>query len=211
MNEAFGVLRELGADLDFEALEGYAVELERWNRSIRLVGPKDLEGVRVQIADALLPFLHVVPAFPLLDIGSGAGLPGLAIAAGLRKRWEGGSTQIVCMEPQGKRVSFLRHGIRHLGLKGVEVVGERAEDALGKRPELGGYFLTVTARAVSEPGVLLSLAAPFLAVGGRTILPRGAELPINAEGWRLTMERSYEGPAGVGARTVHVYARAGES
>lgn len=201
MREPWSVLSGRREDLDLERLEGYAAELERWNRAIRLVGPRDLAGIRLQIEDALLPFLLEPLEFPLLDIGSGAGLPGIPLAVAFP------GERVVCLEPQAKRVSFLRHVVRHLGLASVEVVGQRAEEATLRGSELRGGFRTVTARAVSDVGALLELCAPFLAEGGKVVLPRGgAPLPA-ARGWVLIYDRAYEGPQGVGPRRVGAYRR----
>jgi 16S rRNA (guanine527-N7)-methyltransferase len=199
--------------LDWARLEKYVCELEHWNRAIRLVGPKDAAGIRLQVTDALLPFLFYPPAFPLLDIGSGAGLPGLVVALAFPALWGKGPVEsaprVICLEPQGKRVSFLRHAVRHLGLKGVEIVGQRAETALKGRGDLRRSFSVVTARAVAAAGELLDLAEPYLAEGGRVVLPRGDESPVFATGWRLSREIPYEGPPGFGPRRVHVYEREG--
>jgi 16S rRNA (guanine527-N7)-methyltransferase len=204
--EPWRALSRREAGLDWERLEAYARELESWNQRIRLVGPKDVEGIRLQIEDALLPFLLCRPAFPLLDIGSGAGLPGIAIAIALgvgESRQSG--PPVLCLEPQGKRVSFLRHVVRRLGLEGVEVVEDRAETAFEGRQDLRGRFSTVTARAVAEADTLLTFAAPYLASGGRVILPRGDEVPVERSGWRLTRQIAYAEPVGVGRRSIHVY------
>ncbi len=206
----WALLSERRPNLDEEGLEAYAAELCRWNRAIRLVGPKDLDGIRVQIADALLPFLLVPPEFPLLDIGSGAGLPGIpiaiAFAGGTLSGSPAGVSPIVCLEPNGKRASFLRHAARHRRLSHVGVVEARAEEACGSSPELRGAFRTVTARAVAEPEAVLALAAPFLAAGGRVVLPRGEEEAARIEGWRLCLDLPYRGPEGVGGRRVLSYA-----
>jgi len=140
-------------------MERYCSILLEWNRAIRLVGPKDAAGIREQIVDSLLPYLLMKPSFPLLDIGSGAGLPAIPIAILNPK------ADIVCLEPRAKRTSFLRHAVRALGLSAVSIVEGRAS-ALDPPEGLIGKFSTVTARAVSEIETLLALARPCLAPGG---------------------------------------------
>lgn len=198
----FGALAACREGLRLDRLEEYARELERWNRAVRLVGPRDLPGIRVQIADALWPFLLHPPRFPLLDVGSGAGLPALPVAVAFP------GAPIACLEPQGKRVSFLRHAVRALGLEGVRVVQGRAEEAADRDPSLREAFATVTARAVGSAGELLALAAPYLAPGGTVFLPRGDEEPAHAGGWDLLLDEPYAGPEGVGIRRLQLYARA---
>lgn len=187
--------------LDTQSLDRFVGELHHWNRAIRLVGPRDEPGIRTQIVDALMPLLIAPPEFPLLDIGSGAGLPALPLAI-LHP-----AERVVCLEPQSKRVSFLRHAARVLGLARVEVVEGRAEEAYVRRPELGRAFRTVTARAVADVATLLAWSEPYLAPGGRVILGRGGESGAEAGGWRLARWERYSGPAGMAERTVAVYER----
>ncbi len=163
----FEALETRRQGLRLHLLERYAQELERWNRAVRLVGPKDLPGIRVQIADALWPFLLHPPRFPLLDVGSGAGLPALPVAVAFP------GAPITCLEPQGKRVSFLRHAVRAVGLEGVRVAQGRAEEAAARDPTLREAFATVTARAVGSAEELLALAGPYLSPGGTVFLPGG--------------------------------------
>lgn len=194
-----------------ERLESYARELETWNRSIRLVGPRDVGGIRAQVVDAVLPFLLFPPRFPLLDVGSGAGLPGLAIA--VASGFFGvapanvGVPAVVCLEAQSKRVSFLRHALRVLELHGVAIVEGRAEDVAVLQGEMAEGFATVTARAVGDVVKVLSLCRPFARRGGKAVLPRGDEAPAVVDGWELESDKAYQGPPGMGARKCQVYRR----
>lgn len=184
--------------LPWPGLETYARELERWNRSMRLVGPRDLSGIRVQIADALCPFLLVPPAFPLLDIGSGAGLPAIPVALCSPRE------PVFCLEPLAKRVSFLRHAARVLNLTALHVLAARMEDA-SRRPELLGFFATATARAVADPAALLAGARPFLRTDGQAVLLLGPEPPPEVPKWELLRDLEYPPPPGLGPRRLAVY------
>ena len=190
-------LAELGHDLPRAALELYVAELHRWNQSIRLVGPKDIAGIRLQVIDALLPFVYLPARYPLVDIGSGAGLPGLALAL------VNPCAEIVCLEPRSKRVAFLRHVCRTLRLNHVKVIGARTEATLAECPELSRWASTVTARAVADVASLLEAARPFLGPEGRVILPRGGEdraaVPV---GWKCTRSVAYRAPKALGSRQV---------
>jgi 16S rRNA (guanine527-N7)-methyltransferase len=116
-----------------------------------------------------LMILTVVPepASPLLDIGSGPGVPGLILRLA-RPSWE-----VALVEAARRRANFLRHAVRRLNLDGVAVHGERAE-ALSSGP-LAGRFRTVTMRAVAAPEEAVSLARPFLASNGAIVLPVGPQ------------------------------------
>jgi 16S rRNA (guanine527-N7)-methyltransferase len=145
----------------------YLAELERWSQAGRLTGYGDTRArLRHLVIDSLL-WLAVVPepGSPLLDIGSGAGAPGLVLKLA-RPGWE-----VVLVEAARRRANFLRHVGRLLGLEGVDVVHARAE-TLATGP-LRGRFQTVTMRAVARPEAAGRLAAPFLRAGGVLVLALG--------------------------------------
>lgn len=191
--------------LDLGKLEAYACEIHRWNASIRLVGPRDLGGVRLQVADSLYPFLSFNPGFPLLDIGSGPGLPGIPLAIAFPNALE-----IVCVEPRLKRISFLRHAARTLGLQNVRIINGRISDVERDFPELLGSFETATARAVSDVVTLLGWAAPFLSKDGRVFLPRGEDAAPDVPGWRKLIDSKYDFISDMGCRRLAVYGGAGK-
>src|SRR3989454_5955634 len=109
------------------------------------------------------------PRTRLLDIGSGAGFPGLPLKI-VRPQWH-----VVLLEATGKKVKFLQHIIEALQLKDVVVVHGRAEE-LAHKAEYRGAFDVVTARAVASLPTLLEYASPFCRVGGQIILPKKGEL-----------------------------------
>lgn len=138
-------------------------ELMRWNQRIRLVGHRD---ERTAYIDLILDGLALVPHLrgnTILDIGSGAGFPGLALSLALPEN------HLTMIEGRSKKVSFQKHAIRILGISGntESVLGRAGEGALK-----GRLFDNVTLRAVSDLGSCLSLAAPFAAPEGLIILPR---------------------------------------
>ncbi len=192
-------LRAVRSDLPWEKLEALAAELHRWNRRIRLVGPRTLEGVRLQIADALLPFLPEPPEGPFLDIGTGPGLPLLPVSLV--------HPQLACtgLEPRSKRIAFVRHAARVLRLPNVTVFQGRAPEILDPHPELAAAFRTVTARAVADIEAALLLAAPFLAPGGAVVLPRAGEPAIQPPGWVLVACHELPRLPGLGPRSLLVY------
>jgi 16S rRNA (guanine527-N7)-methyltransferase len=139
----------------------YAGELERWNRRINLVARKTgfQDLMEKHFLDSLTLLALVDPSLEdgpvrLLDIGTGAGFPGLVLAVARPEM------EVILVEPRLKRVSFLRHVIRFLGLENVTVLASRIEEAsLPVRPT------HVTSRALAEPAEFLRLIRDFLAAG----------------------------------------------
>ncbi|GAB4249779.1 16S rRNA (guanine(527)-N(7))-methyltransferase RsmG [Deferrisoma sp.] len=191
-------LRGLREDLPWDDLGRLADELLRWNRAIRLVGPKTREGVALQIADAVLPFLLEAPGFPFLDIGTGPGLPLLPVSLVYRGQ------RCVGIEPRSRRVAFVRHAARVLGLPHTEVYEGRAPEILDEAPELAGAFRAVTLRAVTQPIQALELARPFLAPDGRVFLLLGPEPVPDAPGWTRLVHRACPSLPGFGPRALAV-------
>ena len=159
---------QLGLAMDpagVERLLVYLAELMKWSRRVNLIARDTPEAqvVETHFLDSLtlLPFLDGAGEVHLLDVGSGAGFPGLALAC---MRPDGRFT--LC-EPRQKRVSFLRHVVRTLGLANVEVVAERVEAHLADWP---GRFTHITSRAVAEPAAFLPLVRPLVTPATRVLL-----------------------------------------
>jgi 16S rRNA (guanine527-N7)-methyltransferase len=138
------------------------------NRRVNLTGA----GSAAELVPHLLDALSLVPwcegARTLVDIGSGGGLPGipLALAGGLRP---------LLVEPIGKKAAFLREALLECELDG-DVLAERAENA-ARDERFREVFDRATARAVSSAPTVAELTIPFLAIGGRALLQRGAMEP----------------------------------
>jgi 16S rRNA (guanine527-N7)-methyltransferase len=118
--------------------------------------------------DCLRKVAAKYPAGSLADIGSGAGLPGLALAIA-RPNWT-----ITSIEATGKKVRFQREVIRHLGLENAAAVEGRAEE-LAHDDTYRECFDIVTARAVAELRILIELGAGLLKPGGRLIAWKTAQ------------------------------------
>ena len=104
----------------------------------------------------------------LLDLGTGAGLPGLPIKIAMP------SLRLYLLESHAKSCTFLRETIQELALSGAEVIQARAEDA-GRVPFNRGSFDLITARAVAPLPVLLEYALPFLRLGGHLATTKGSD------------------------------------
>jgi len=143
----------------------FAEHLAQWGAELGLVGPRELDRLwtRHILNSALVA--HKIGTGTLIDIGSGAGFPGLVIAA-IRP-----DVQCTLIEPLGRRAHWLREEAHRLGLTNVEVRNERAEEAVG---HVIADF--VTARAVSALKTLVPLAAPLLKQGGQLVLMKGQKV-----------------------------------
>lgn len=151
-----------------EALTGYVELLGKHNRTSNLVGPLSQEAMFSELVlDALLPALALGPerAFaqgPLMDIGSGAGLPGVPLAA----LW-GQQARVHIVEPRSKRTTFVRIAARRLGLDGVQIHNQRIEQV---DEALRGQMGIVAAKAFAPPLDFLEIARGWLKPGGRAFL-----------------------------------------
>lgn len=113
--------------------------------------------------DSLLPSPFLPAEGDLLDVGSGAGFPGLPLKIHCPLR------HAFLVEPNSKKVSFLRHVIRLTGLRGVEIIKDHVEHL---RPER--RYDMVTARALAALGKTLECCAPRVKQGGLLVLYLGA-------------------------------------
>lgn len=137
--------------------------LERWNRKINLTGVRDPEAcVTRHFGESLYLARWLELDGRLLDIGSGAGFPGLALKIAFP------ALAVTLLEPTAKKRAFLKEVVRACEMTSVEVAGERLEDFARRDPP--DCFDAATARAVGGLDVLVSLASRCLKPGGRIIL-----------------------------------------
>jgi len=148
----------------------YAGELRKWNRHINLIARNT--GIQEIIASHFLDSLTLLffvcqtdsHRETLLDVGAGAGFPGLVLAVSRP------DLRVILVEPRSKRVSFLRHVVRLLMLENVEVIEDRLEDA----SELYERAISaVPSRAVADPAVFLPMVAPLVDRGADVLLMLG--------------------------------------
>ncbi len=146
-----------------ERLSAYGALLLKANRTLNLTGARTPESLLPHVLDALTIRDYVRE--PLVDVGSGGGLPAIPLALALGMRF-------TLIESVGKKAAFLRKAIAELDIPG-DVISERAEDA-GRDPALREAFASATARAVATAPTVLELLLPLVAVGGWAILQRGS-------------------------------------
>ena len=137
-----------GIDLSEEIiikLENFASLLNEWNQIHNLTGAKTIDAIYTNIVDSLYPLTFIDKPKTLLDVGTGAGFPGLVLAIVLPQ------TEVVLAEPLKKRVSFLKYAAIDLELPNVRVEAKRVEKVVHKAFEL------ISSRAVTNTKLLLEL------------------------------------------------------
>lgn len=134
-----------------------------WNRTYRMTALDSAAAiVRDLFVDSLL-LLAILPSrrpLSVVDIGAGAGIPGLPL------RLADPQIALTLIDSRRKRISFLLAVRRELELENVAVIEGRAEGLLDRQPELAGAFDVVVARAVGPPNPLLQVALRYLRPGG---------------------------------------------
>lgn len=148
-------------------LERYADRLLAWNRKVNLTAITDPAGVAEKhLVDSLALLPEVAGAATLLDVGSGAGLPGIPLAIALP------ALEVTCCDAVAKKVAFVKAVSAELALRvrgvAVRAAGEPEKEGL-PRAEV------VVSRAFAEPAAWLRLAARYLAPGGRVLATLGRE------------------------------------
>ena len=166
--------RQSGVSLGSAQLDQFALyhkELVSWNTKINLVSAQsahDIPGRHFLDSLSVARFLDR-PDARLLDIGAGAGFPGLPLKIALP------ALEVHLLEGNRKKVSFLKHIIRELNLAGTQVIHERAQKAARdkRRQE---YYDFVVSRAAFNLLDFALLSVPFLALKGKFIAQKGADV-----------------------------------
>jgi 16S rRNA (guanine527-N7)-methyltransferase len=153
----------------------YAAELRHWNERFNLTSITDPEQIVIRhVLDSLVCALHWGHApQTLVDIGSGAGFPGLPLKI-LHP-----ALRLTLIDSVRKKTEFLRHIVQLLGLEHVTILNERAE-VVGRDPDRRASYDIVTARALAELRILAEYALPLLRVDGRLLAPKGASITTEA-------------------------------
>ncbi len=157
-----------------EAFSMHARELLFWNRKTNLTAVTDPGQVALKhFVDSLVPARWIPADAALLDIGSGGGFPGIPLKVVL----PGVSATLI--DAARKKVSFLKHVIRRLGLSGIEAVHARAEQMAPERFPRRGYDVIVS-RALGAPEALPPLVLPLLGENGIVIAMLGKAPPSSS-------------------------------
>ncbi len=166
---ARGILGRALAATEKARFSKYLNLLLDWQRIVRLVGSRDPVWIVDQLMLDSLLFLRVLPPVfrSMIDIGSGAGIPGIPIKI-VRS-----DCRLVLVESRRRRASFLTTVIRELGLADSEVLNTRAEALVGT---LAGSFDVAVMRCAGAATKMLAVGAEFVAPGGVVVIagPPGA-------------------------------------
>jgi len=162
--------KAFGIDLfekTIEAFDLYLRELLKWNEKMNLTAIRSEKGIVLKhFLDSLSVFPHLPGISSLLDIGSGAGFPGIPL------KMIQPSLEVTLIDSVRKKIDFQSHIIRTLGLKGIGAIHGRIQDR-EILESLGGRFDAVIARAFSDLNALLLLSFPFLKKGGILLAMKG--------------------------------------
>ncbi len=163
-----------------ERLDAFICLLFKWNRTINLISRKDEAEIwprHVQDALQLISFLPEIPG-PMIDLGSGAGFPGLVLAIATQR-------QVHLIESDHRKSAFLREATRVTGASATIHTARIETIALPK-------VRVVTARAVAPLDQLIGLAQNFLLHDGFLLAPKGtnafAELTAARTQWHMTVQ-----------------------
>ncbi len=156
-----------------EQLAQYATMIAEWSPRVNLVGDASLEVIErrhflesIALGAALREREVLRPDSRVLDVGAGAGFPGIVFAI----CWPG--IALTLLEATAKKTAFLAAAVAALGIEATVLTG-RAED-LAHDPSLRESFDLVVARAVAPLPTLLELTLPYARVGGRVVTPKGS-------------------------------------
>lgn len=185
-----------------ETLARFLVLLDKWNKAFNLTAVRD---PREMISRHVLDSLTVRPYLlgqSLLDVGTGAGFPGLPLAVTEPQR------QFFLLDSGGKKTRFVRHAVAELGIDNAEVVQSRIEDYASPDP-----FDTVVCRAFSSLPEFVERCGRLAARGGRLLAMKGrmpqAELAHLPQPWVCSEAVPVGVPGLAGERHIIVLERAG--
>jgi 16S rRNA (guanine527-N7)-methyltransferase len=157
------------ASPQLEALAVLERELILWNEKVNLTAIRDPEGIRIKhfldSFSCVLAWKEKPPA-RLIDIGTGAGFPGLPLKILYP------SMRLTLVESIGKKTAFCRHMVEVFGFDGVEVITARAE-TVGRDPAHRQSYDWAVARAVAGLPVLVEYLVPLVHTGGAVLAQKG--------------------------------------
>lgn len=185
-------------------------ELLHWNRRVNLTAiTRPEEVIEKHLVDSLTVLEEIDPTGRLLDLGSGAGFPGIPLRIACPE------LQVLSVDAVQKKIAFQRHVVRTLGLAGFMPWHGRAED-LPAQPICAGGFDRVVSRAFASLEDFTRLALPCLAPGGRIVAMKGQAGELELEeaapflqkmGLECRHCRKLSLPAGGGERCLIVLER----
>jgi len=186
----------------------YLCELKAWNEKFNLTAIKEDRDIVIKhFLDSLTPLKFIKTGSKLLDIGSGAGFPGIPL------KIVEPTLKVTLLDSVNKKVTFMKHIITELDLTDIEAIHSRAEDLAKTRK---GGFDVVISRALAGLSDFVKLGEPFLAKDGILIAMKGKNLDDEVKGAAKVMERKkmkirsierFSLPGGAGERGIVVLER----
>jgi 16S rRNA (guanine527-N7)-methyltransferase len=164
---------QFGVALSEEQVRTFILFLENlwlWNKHINLTGIVRKRDMLLQLMlDPMVALPYLPSGGTLLDIGSGAGIPGLPL------KIAGPSYEVHLLEAKAQKVSFLRDMIRKIGLKGITAFQGRAEKPEDLPNLFPGYDI-VTARALAPLTKTIAICFPYIRPGGILVTFKGSDI-----------------------------------
>ena len=164
-------------ELQYNQFIKYMRLLQEWNEKINLTAiTEDEEVVKKHFIDCIKAFKSdkIKNAKTIIDVGTGAGFPGLPIAI------MNPNVEVTLLDSLNKRINFLNLVVRELGLKNVKTIHSRAEDG-ARKPELREKFDIATSRAVANMAVLSEFCMPYVKKGGYFVALKGPSIDEELE------------------------------
>lgn len=159
-------LRQSSIMLDDQAVTGcidHVETLVKWNRVQNLSAIRETEDIVVKHLLDSFSILQFVQGPNVIDVGSGAGFPGIPLALAKPE------CRMVLLDSSMKKTEFLRHSVARMGLGNIEVICERLQDFSG----IDRTFDTVIARALGPVSMIAELGLPILSSAGRILAMKG--------------------------------------
>ena len=170
-NDLIEKANSIGIEISQKQAEQFYKYMElllEWNEKMNLTAITDPEEVILKhFIDSLTIISYLKEADTVLDIGTGAGFPGIPLKILEENK------KFTLLDSLNKRIIFLQTVITELELKNIQAIHGRAEEFVSKRREV---FDVVTSRAVARLNVLLEYMLPFVKVGGRCICMKSFEI-----------------------------------
>jgi 16S rRNA (guanine527-N7)-methyltransferase len=176
VQEASSLLNLSLSQRQIAALQRYETELLDWNQRMNLTAIRDVEGVRSKhFLDSFTCLLawRDRPPTSLIDIGTGAGFPGIPLKILYP------SMRLTLVDSVGKKIDFCKHIVQTLGMDKVEFVNGRAEE-LGQKAAFRERYDWAVARAVANLNILVEYLLPLVRVGGGILAQKGESGPAEA-------------------------------
>jgi 16S rRNA (guanine527-N7)-methyltransferase len=191
------------------AFSEYENLLLEWNKKFNLTAITDPEGIHIKHFFDSLTCLRVIQNkgnFSLIDIGTGAGFPGIPLKIMIP------DMELTLVESSQKKAEFCKVAVEKLNLADTSVVAARAED-MGKNPEFREKFDWAVARAIGELSVLAEYLLPLVNIGGKALAMKGgnaeeeiqkANHAVSILGGEISEKIKFDLPEGHGERTLIV-------